>query len=61
MPKKLQLSRKRSSAQMASYGQHGQRTALSTVLLVFMACLACLYTAGRRGTLPRGVQSSLMA
>ncbi|KAK9842558.1 hypothetical protein WJX81_006050 [Elliptochloris bilobata] len=25
----------------------GQRTALSTVLLVFLACLACLYTAGR--------------
>lgn len=40
-----------------------QRTALSTVLLVFLACFACLYTGGRRGTLPRAVQGcrSLMA
>lgn len=40
----------------------GQRTALSTVLLVFLACLACLYTAGRQATLPReGWQAAVMA
>ena len=40
----------------------GQRTALSTVLLVFLACLACLYTAGRQATLPReGWQAAVKA